>query len=224
MIENSNVFAMTVKRDLRSIICPSCLMFGEHKMHSVSPLQESFDKMQLKITHDILTGTLSQKEINYNIFEIKHAVFLCTEEKEKLKTEIHLAFEKIRKAISEREQGLIIQLDEINSANIEKLSRVECKWTEKYQIALEILYVLKLLEEKKINVYDVMVNAKDIYHKLAVLEEKIECDEIKCPSGVEFKLKVNQLNEESDMTNENLVDNLKRYGFLRDFKTICFKL
>ena len=37
IIDNLNAFAKIVNSILKRVICPSCLMFGNHKSHNVLP-------------------------------------------------------------------------------------------------------------------------------------------------------------------------------------------
>lgn len=199
-------------------------MFGDHKGHEVSPMEVSFEKLQGRIAESITSGFLSPKQINSSIFEIKHAAFLCVEEKEKLKSEIHRVFQRVRKACDEREAELQRTLEEATQHNIDKLAEVEEKWAQKYAVALEILYLLQLLENKKITSRDLVIGANALYAKLAFLEDPVQYKEVTALSGAEFKLDCSGAGTQDGLSHEALIERLKSFGNFRDSINICFKL
>lgn len=199
-------------------------MFGSHRGHEVSPMDVSFERLQARITQSITDGFLSPKQINSSIFEIKHAAFLCVEEKEKLKSEIHRVFQRVRKACDEREAQLQRTLEEATQQNIDKLAEVEEKWAQKYSVALEILYLLQLLETSKITSRDLVIGANALYAKLAFLEEPVQYKEVTALSGAEFRLECLGNDPSEGISHEALIERLKSFGNFRDSINICFKL
>lgn len=206
------------------VICPSCLMFGEHKGHKVTPIDESFEKLQVRITESITSGFLSPKQINANIFEVKHAGFLCVEEREKLKGEVHRVFQRVRQACDERERELQREIEGAAQKNLDRLAEVEKKWTQKYSESLEILYLLRLLEEKRIGQKELMLGASELYRKLAFLEDKVDYQEVTALSGMEFGLETPGADGGAGLSHEGLVDCLKTFGRFRDSINISFKV
>lgn len=199
-------------------------MFGEHKGHEVSPIQASFERLQLRITESITSGFLSPKQINANIFEVKHAAFLCVEEREKLKGEVRRVFDKVRKACDERERELQAAIEEAAQENVDRLAEVEKKWTKKYSVALEILYILKLLEDKRIEEKDLVLGANELYAKLGFLEERVEHQEVTALTGAEFALDCNQGDARGELSCEGLLEKLKGFGRFGGSVNISFKV
>ena len=199
-------------------------MFGDHKKHDVLPLDESYKKLQTKIGESLTNGNLNPKKINYTVFEIKHAAYLCIQEKENMKSRVRRVFEGIKRACIDREKEIMIEIDSSINQNIEFLSKVEMKWQSKYVMCLEILYLIGLIEEKKISNADLMSRANDIYEKLESLNESYDCDDISVPSEAEFTLEILQSGNKFQVSHEALIENIQRMGVLKDKKLINYKM
>lgn len=195
-------------------------MFGDHKGHDVNPIDVAYEKLQARITKSITSGSLNPKQINANVFEVKHVAYLVVEQREKLKQEIHTVFDKIRRACTEREAELQNAIENDAKENIERLTSVEQRWTERYKVSLEILYLVKLLEEKKIAPKDLILGASALYQKLDMLEERISQQEITMHSGADFELPNHEL---GSLTHEALTVALKTFGALKDTVSVTFK-
>jgi hypothetical protein len=198
-------------------------MFGDHKSHRVGSLDAAHESLQTQIGECMTSGVLNPKQINGTIFEIKHAVFLCVQEKERLKKSVKSVFEQVRGALADRERALYGILEQNCQENIDKLASVEQKWTQKYEVALEVLYILESLEKKRISPKDVVLGAHSLHEKLELLKDEIKCEEVTALSGAAFVL--NGPEEGSiGMTHEALLDGLKRFGHFPDAINISYKL
>ena len=222
-IESSNAFVKLAKSDLNRIACASCVLYGDHQKHDILSLDESFELLQKEIGKSLTSGGLNSKKISSHIFEIKHAAYLCVEEKEKLKASIHKTFERIKNACCEREKELLAEVESGTKQNLNCLSEFELKWSEKLRVCQELLCLIGLLERGKLSNLDCMIGAQEVYRMLKDLEEPFECSEIEVPAEINFTIQINDSGKTINVSHENLIDDLRRFGTFKDKKAICFK-
>lgn len=196
-------------------------MFGDHKSHQVSPLDAAYESLQSRIGNSLTSGALNPKQISGTIFEVKHALFLCVQEREKLRERVKSVFAELRSGLDARERELEGVLDRHSQENIDRLSAVEAKWTRKYEVALELMYLVESLEKQRITPKDLIVGAHGLYQKLELLEEPVRCEEATLLSGASFSVDCGEGG--GQLSHEALLDKLGGLGAFPDSIKISYK-
>lgn len=88
---------------MNSLICPTCLMFGEHKGHNVSSMEESSRSLRSKMDEaarsgkgyykrNIDIGILKLEKTENVLVDIRHTKLMCEESKQRVLKEVDAAF------------------------------------------------------------------------------------------------------------------------------------
>merc|ERR1712048_933943 len=93
------------------LICPSCLMFGAHKGHSVVSIPEAAKLIRDDIDKAIEEGLFKATRTNDILLDIRHTKLQCEETKDKLTREINSTFASLHQALKIREEELLAELE-----------------------------------------------------------------------------------------------------------------
>ena len=92
--------------DCKMLICPSCLMFGEHKGHEVKPIEQGYLGLKNRIEHMMDQRTLNVGNMRDRLVEVGHCKRVLEEKKNSLLLEIDEVFDQIFKIVKVRRNQL----------------------------------------------------------------------------------------------------------------------
>lgn len=170
-----------------TLICPTCLMFGEHKNHEVSEIPASTKLIKDDIFDYYTSGLFETKNFERVLMDIRYSKLKSEETRDKLITTISENFEKIIKAIKERESEVVKYIENEFEDVLAKLIKQEKKW-EKYEY--QASDVCAMIKKDKLDDNYICKHAKFIYEVIDNLKKNKSKVKIEYPDSLEFNFSI----------------------------------
>ena len=196
------------------LCCSSCIckikndIYGKHRDCNVCLLKDVLDEKKNNLKDNINLLENLSKDLDKSIKELKIAFDKINENKEELKLKIQKIFTKMRNAINEREDKILLEIDEkFDSAFIKEnfIHEIE-KMPNKIKSSLERGKILEK-EWKENNINSLINDCLNIENSIKEIGE-INKDIKKCHSNEKIKININVNENEIN----NLVEKIKNFG------------
>ena len=155
------------------VICPSCVMFGNHKKHDIVSLKEGSLYLRREIDKVIFKGLLKKEVCESQILEIHEQNLLMEKAKAETVRKLEMVFKEIIKTLKQRKATLINEIVDRFNEEKEKIDKAEYNWMFKQDISekLNMFY-------NETNHAFVLTNSKFIMEGIRKLAEPVQYTEL----------------------------------------------
>lgn len=155
------------------IICPSCVMFGNHKKHDVLSLPEGAMYIRKEIDKTIFKGLLKKEFSETHILEIRENSLLMEKYKAETMKKIEDVFNGLIKTLRDRKNELINEILDKFAIEKDKIDSAENDWMCKQDISEKLTQF-----DKEQNDGFLLINSKFIMEGLRKLQEPTQFHEL----------------------------------------------
>ena len=159
-------------------------MFGDHKGHNVTSLEEGYKNLQNRISLAFDYGHLKIANHNAKLIQVKHTILLCDDIEDKLNKEIKDSFQQLRGFLDRREKQLLGQVSLVFNDERSKLEEAKEAWENKIETVNKILKRLGEYTNKDIELAELMREANEITNQLDVLKADVVYRDVAVPNEV----------------------------------------
>lgn len=202
--------------ECRTVICPTCIMFGAHKGHSVQSPNLAARFIRDKIDKTTKGGKLNPEYTERFLADIRDAKHKSTSLEETVIQKIDEDFSKLIKALKKRRDELKESVCDHFETEIELISEQERKWEEREELS-------KLLLEYSSNPDDELLvkNSLNILNAIDSLNEDVEFKTVKLITSID--LGFNSASHGVSLGFNQLVHSLEEIGRFGDNKQVQFR-
>ena len=202
------------------LCCSSCICkikndtYGKHRDCNVCVLKDILDEKKNNLKDNINLLENLSKDLDKSIKEIKITFDKISENKEELKLKIQKIFTKMRNAINEREDKILLEIDEkFDSTFIKEnfINEIE-KMPNKIKSSLERGKILEK-DWKENNINSLINDCLNIENSIKEIGE-INKDIKKCLSNEKIKINI----DINDNEINNLIEKIKNFGEINEEK------
>lgn len=184
------------------IICPSCVIFGEHKKHDVLSLQEGAMFIREQIFQIMKKGLFSKEFCEEKILSIKEKRLLCEKYKAETVKEIENSFKGISNCLKIRKILLIHKIIEFFNEEQNKIFNAENDWQLKHNL---IEKINSLYNEN--NNHSLLSNTNTIMKGIKKVCEPIKFTEISIYDNIDTCLKI----DNHEYTLDEIISAFEKY-------------
>eukprot|EP00347_Sterkiella_histriomuscorum_P009722 403340133 len=202
------------------MVCPSCVMFGEHKGHEVTEPEQAVRNLRDRFDDNIKSGKLKAEFTDSYLTEIRQALVQCDQQRNKILKDVDKVMNDLIQVLKDRKNEVIVHVDEYFKTEKEKVLLEEQKWRERQRISEELLR----LSSKKDSDQEILSKSKYITEGLEQLNEKQKFNEMKLINSMDAILHhQDDAQKAVDITSNELVQLFKGYLQINEYKRISFK-
>lgn len=135
------------------MICPSCLMFGSHRGHNVSKIEEGAKDIRSRINSSAKEGLLKFEKTQSILLDIRHAKLSIEQNAKEIIEASETYFDELILTLKQRKTKFLQELRGYFESQVEEIDRKEDEWLRKQEISQRILKLqtskddVKLMEE-----------------------------------------------------------------------------
>jgi len=171
--------------DSRTLICPSCLMFGPNKGERVCSIEEAARELRAKIDEAARNGMFKVDKTESVLLDIRQTKLHCEEGKARVLKEVDETFNTLIKKLKDRKTEVIREIEEHYDGQFAMIKEEEQKWTEKQDISVDLLQLAKGVDDNVL-----VVKANDIYGGLDNINQPLVYHNTQILSTMDTNLKV----------------------------------
>lgn len=160
-------------KQCESVICPSCVMFGNHKKHDIVSLKEGSLYLRREIDKTIFKGQLKKEFSESKVLEVHERNLLLEKTKADTVKKLEMIFKEIINTLKQRKCNLINEIIDKFNVEKEKIDNAECDWMYKQDICEK----LNMFFNEQNHSF-LLINSKFIMEGLRKLEEPIQFTEL----------------------------------------------
>ena len=179
------------------IICPSCVMFGNHKKHDVLSLKQGAMYLRKAIDEQIFRGVFKKEFCETKMLKIKENRLLMEKAKAETIQKIEECFRGIIQALIARKNVLIQEILQKFDVEKQKIENADNDWGVKQDICEKLL---DFFDEK--NDSYILANSKFIMEGLRKLNEPISFNELDVYNNIDNSLIINTVNQNGEEENK----------------------
>ena len=179
------------------IICPSCVMFGNHKKHDVLSLKQGAMYLRKAIDEQIFRGVFKKEFCETKMLKIKENRLLMEKAKAETIQQIEECFRGIIQALIARKNVLIQEILQKFDIEKQKIENADNDWGVKQDISEKLL---DFFDEK--NDSYILANSKFIMEGLRKLNEPISFNELDVYNNIDNSLIINTVNQNGEEENK----------------------
>ena len=179
------------------IICPSCVMFGNHKKHDVLSLKQGAMYLRKAIDEQIFRGVFKKEFCETKMLKIKENRLLMEKAKAETIQKIEECFRGIIQALIARKNVLIQEILQKFDVEKQKIENADNDWGVKQDISEKLL---DFFDEK--NDSYILANSKFIMEGLRKLNEPISFNELDVYNNIDNSLIINTVNQNGEEENK----------------------
>ena len=179
------------------IICPSCVMFGNHKKHDVLSLKQGAMYLRKAIDEQIFRGVFKKEFCETKMLKIKENRLLMEKAKAETIQKIEECFRGIIQALIARKNVLIQEILQKFDVEKQKIENADNDWGVKQDISEKLL---DFFDEK--NDSYILANSKFIMEGLRKLNEPISFNELDVYNNIDNSLVINTVNQNGEEENK----------------------
>ena len=179
------------------IICPSCVMFGNHKKHDVLSLKQGAMYLRKAIDEQIFRGVFKKEFCETKMLKIKENRLLMEKAKAETIQKIEECFRGIIQALIARKNVLIQEILQKFDIEKQKIENADNDWGVKQDISEKLL---DFFDEK--NDSYILANSKFIMEGLRKLNEPISFNELDVYNNIDNSLIINTVNQNGEEENK----------------------
>lgn len=167
------------------VICPSCVMFGNHKKHDVLTLKQGAMFIRREIDNGMFKGLLKKEFSETNILSIRENGLIIEKSKTETVQKIEATFKGISRALKERKDFLINEINTKFNEQRKKIEDAESDWCCKEDISEKMT---QFYNDK--NDSFLLANSKFIMEGLRKLNEKLSFTELEIYNNINTDLNI----------------------------------
>ena len=179
------------------IICPSCVMFSNHKKHDVLSLKQGAMYLRKAIDEQIFRGVFKKEFCETKMLKIKENRLLMEKAKAETIQKIEECFRGIIQALIARKNVLIQEILQKFDIEKQKIENADNDWGVKQDICEKLL---DFFDEK--NDSYILANSKFIMEGLRKLNEPISFNELDVYNNIDNSLIINTVNQNGEEENK----------------------
>ena len=179
------------------IICPSCVMFGNHKKHDVLSLKQGAMYLRKAIDEQIFRGVFKKEYCETKLLKIKENRLLMEKAKSETIQTIEECFKGIIQTLIIRKNYIIQEILEKFDIEKQKMENADNDWGVKQDISEKLL---DFFDEK--NDSYILANSKFIMEGLRKLNEPISFNELDVYNNIDNSLIINTVNQNGEEENK----------------------
>ena len=116
------------------IVCPSCVLFGDHKKHDIVSFRKGAMYLRKKIDNEMHKRIFTKEYSESKILEIKQALLLLEKSRSETIKSLEDAFDGVCDALKNRRDEVINELNDKFNVEKEKIDNAEADWECKQEI------------------------------------------------------------------------------------------
>ena len=175
------------------IICPSCVMFGNHKKHDVLSLKQGAMYLRKAIDEQIFRGVFKKEFCETKMLKIKENRLLMEKAKAETIQKIEECFRGIIQALIARKNVLIQEILQKFDIEKQKIENADNDWGVKQDISEKLL---DFFDEK--NDSYILANSKFIMEGLRKLNEPISFNELDVYNNIDNSLIIKTMDQNGE--------------------------
>ena len=175
------------------IICPSCVMFGNHKKHDVLSLKQGAMYLRKAIDEQIFRGVFKKEFCETKMLKIKENRLLMEKAKAETIQKIEECFRGIIQALIARKNVLIQEILQKFDIEKQKIENADNDWGVKQDISEKLL---DFFDEK--NDSYILANSKFIMEGLRKLNEPISFNELDVYNNIDNSLIIKTIDQNGE--------------------------
>ncbi|CAD8120105.1 unnamed protein product [Paramecium sonneborni] len=148
------------------LICPTCLMFGEHKGHLVDQMDKATKDLRTQMDSAAKEGLLKLEKTETVLVDIRHTKLTFEESKQKVLKEIEQTFATIFKLIKQRKDEVVNLINQHYEIQVNNIDTQEQIWMDKQSRAYDVIKLAK-----STNDYQLLEKATYILESLDILRQ-----------------------------------------------------
>ena len=208
--ENHNDKLEFYCKEHNTLCCPLCLCrikeygYGQHFDCNVTHIKEIKDEKRNKLKKNINNLEELNKKIDKSINKLKEIFEQKNKKRDDLKIKIQSIFTKLRKALNDKEDKLLLEIDEYYN-NIylkEELIKKSEKLPNKIKKSIENGKIIdkEWKENNLSSLINYCINIENNIKEINIINDNIK----KCDIKIDYNIKEEQIN--------NMIDNIKNFG------------
>ncbi len=175
------------------IICPSCVMFGNHKKHDILSLKQGAMYLRKAIDEQIFRGVFKKEYCETKLLKIKENRLLMEKAKSETIQTIEECFKGIIQTLIIRKNYIIQEILEKFDIEKQKMENADNDWGVKQDISEKLL---DFFEEK--NDSYIIANSKFIMEGLRKLNENINFNELDVYNNIDNSLIIKTIDQNGE--------------------------
>ena len=175
------------------IICPSCVMFGNHKKHDILSLKQGAMYLRKAIDEQIFRGVFKKEYCETKLLKIKENRLLMEKAKSETIQTIEECFKGIIQTLIIRKNYIIQEILEKFDIEKQKMENADNDWGVKQDISEKLL---DFFEEK--NDSYILANSKFIMEGLRKLNENINFNELDVYNNIDNSLIIKTMDQNGE--------------------------
>ncbi|CAK93627.1 unnamed protein product (macronuclear) [Paramecium tetraurelia] len=148
------------------LICPTCLMFGDHKGHLVDQMDKATKVIRSSMDQAAKDGILRLEKTETVLVDIRHTKLTFEESKQKVLKEVEQTFALIFKLIKQRKDEVINLINQHYEIQVNNIDTQEQIWMDKQSRAYDVIKLAK-----STNDYQLLEKATYILESLEILRQ-----------------------------------------------------
>lgn len=175
------------------IICPSCVMFGNHKKHDILSLKQGAMYLRKAIDEQIFRGVFKKEYCETKLLKIKENRLLMEKAKAETIQKIEECFRGIIQALIARKNVLIQEILQKFDIEKQKIENADNDWGVKQDISEKLM---DFFNEK--NDSYILANSKFIMEGLRKLNENINFNELDVYNNIDNSLIIKTMDQNGE--------------------------
>ena len=200
-------------RTCNVVICPSCVIVGQHRKHDILSLEEGAMYVRQEMFDSMNKGMFSKERFEEYILKIRYVKLVVEKYKAETVNLIEKAFKEMTNTVKLRKIILIHKIIDYFQEEQMKIANAKSEWELKQNLAEKINTLLTLNDK------EIVLNAEMIAKGIKTLEHKSECVELNIYDNVDTVLKV----DEHQYTIEEVKDALSEFGKILLSNSLSYK-
>ena len=200
-------------RTCNVVICPSCVIVGQHKKHDVLSLKEGAMYVREEMFASMNKGMFSKERFEEYILKIRYVKLVVEKYKAETVDLIEKAFKGMTNTVKLRKIILIHKIIDYFEEEQMKITNAKSEWELKQNLAEKINELLTLNDK------EIALNAQMIAKGIKTLKRKNECVELNIYDNIDTVLKV----DNNQYTIEEVRDALSEFGKILSPNSLSYK-
>ena len=200
-------------RTCNVVICPSCVIVGQHRKHDILSLEEGAMYVRKEMFDSMNKGMFSKERFEEYILKIRYVKLVVEKYKAETVNLIEKAFKEMTNTVKLRKIILIHKIIDYFQEEQMKIANAKSEWELKQNLAEKINSLFTLNDK------EIVLNAEIIAKGIKTLEHKSECVELNIYDNIDTVLKV----DDHQYTIEEVKDALSEFGKILSPNSLSYK-
>ncbi|CAD8107326.1 unnamed protein product [Paramecium primaurelia] len=132
------------------LICPTCLMFGDHKGHLVDQMDKATKDLRTQMDTAAKEGLLKLEKTETVLVDIRHTKLTFEESKQKVLKEVEQTFTKIFQLIKQRKDEVVNLINQHYELQVNNIDTQEQIWMDKQSRAYDVIKLAKSSNDQQL--------------------------------------------------------------------------